>query len=71
MNTELEGKFARLPDGQQVRIEIVYDDSYASVRRIDGEWQGMIAVCEVSKLTLTPPSGEIESGGTAAARIPT
>jgi hypothetical protein len=71
MNTELEGKFARLLDGQQVRMEIAYDDSYASVRRIDGEWQAMIGVCEVSKLTLTPPNSEIDAAGTSAARIPT
>jgi hypothetical protein len=52
-------------------MEIAYDDSYASACRIDGEWQAMIAVCEVSKLTLTPPNSEIEAAGISAARIPT
>ena len=44
------GELARLPDGQSVKIEIVHDDGYATVRRIDGEWAGMIAVCKTDKL---------------------
>jgi hypothetical protein len=47
---DLTGKLARLPDDQLVRIEIVHDDGYATVRRIDGEWTGMIAVCSIDKL---------------------
>ena len=46
----LVGTRALLPDDQPVEIEIVYDDGYATVRRLEGQWQGMIAVCELSKL---------------------
>lgn len=49
---DLTGQVARLPDGQQVRIETVYSDGYASVRRIEGEWKGRNAVCSISKLEL-------------------
>ena len=51
-NDDLTGQVARLPDGQQVRIETVYSDGYASVRRIEGEWMGRNAVCAISKLEL-------------------
>jgi hypothetical protein len=44
------GRFARLSDGQLVRIEIVHHDGYATVRRLEGEWAGTIAVCKVSQL---------------------
>ena len=47
---DLIGKLARLPDGQLVRIEIVHSDGYATVRRTEGEWQGMVAVCAVASL---------------------
>ena len=50
METKLVGTLAHLPDGQRVKIEIVHDDSYATVRRIDGEWAGTIAVCAVNKI---------------------
>jgi uncharacterized membrane protein len=33
-----------------VKIEIVHEDGYATVRRIDGEWNGEIAVCRVESL---------------------
>jgi len=46
----LTGKIARLPDGQRVRIEEVYSDGYATVRRIHGERKGMVAVCAISSL---------------------
>jgi len=46
----LAGTRALLPDDQLVEIEIVHDDGYATVRRLEGQWQGMIAVCELSKL---------------------
>jgi hypothetical protein len=52
METELVGTLARLPDGQQVRIEIIYDDGFAKVRRTDGEWTGKVAVCAIEKLEL-------------------
>ena len=47
---DLAGKLAHLPDGQLVKIEIVHADGYATVRRIDGEWAGEIAVCRVESL---------------------
>jgi hypothetical protein len=50
MENQLVGQLARLPDGQRVRVETVYEDGYARVRRIDGDWAGQIAVCAVSKL---------------------
>jgi hypothetical protein len=46
----LRGALARLPDGQLVRIEEVHPDGYATVRRAEGEREGTMAVCEVSKL---------------------
>jgi hypothetical protein len=49
------GKLAQLPDGQLVLIEIVYTDGYASVRRIDGERKGSLAICAVDKLTIAAP----------------
>jgi len=54
MDTKLVGQTARLPDGQTVKIETVHDDGYATVRRMEGEWKGEIAVCEIAKLTLLP-----------------
>ena len=50
METKLEGPFARLPDGQLVKIATIYSDGFASVRRIEGEMAGEIAVCKVSSL---------------------
>ncbi len=47
----LVGKEAKLPDGQRVRIEKV-EDSIATVRRIDGQFKGEIAVIAVEKLKL-------------------
>jgi hypothetical protein len=47
---DLTDQFAQLPDGQPVKIEIVHEDGYATVRRIDGEWNGEIAVCRVESL---------------------
>lgn len=46
----LVGARALLPDDHLVEIEIVHDDGYATVRRLEGEWQGLIVVCELSKL---------------------
>jgi hypothetical protein len=47
----LPGKLARLPDGQLVKIEKVYeDDQKALVRRVAGEFEGEIAICAVAKL---------------------
>ena len=47
---DLLGKLARLPDGQLVKIEEVHSDGYATVRRIEGERRGKIALCAISKL---------------------
>jgi len=44
------GTLAHLPDGQLVRLEIVYEDGYATVRRVEGERKGTIAVCAIGKL---------------------
>jgi len=52
MENELVGQLARLPDDQLVKIEIVYSDGFAKVRRIAGEWTGEIAVCKLSSLRL-------------------
>ena len=46
-------KCARLPDGQPVKIEAVHSDGFASVRRVEGEMAGEIAVCKVSSLLTT------------------
>jgi hypothetical protein len=54
-----QGKLARLPDGQAVKIETVYEDGFASVRRIDGPHVGTIAVCLVSKLEETDASDSL------------
>jgi hypothetical protein len=50
-NDELKGKEARLPDGQRVVIEEV-EDGQATVRRLDGDRAGTVAVCDVEKLTI-------------------
>jgi len=52
MEDKLVGQLARLPDGQFVRIEIVHSDGFATVRRIEGEWAGEIALCRLSSLKL-------------------
>ena len=59
---DLTGQVARLPDGQQVRIETVYSDGYASVRRIEGEWTGLKAVCAISKLELLNNEMDMNEG---------
>ena len=50
-NDELKGKEARLPDGQRVIIEEV-SDGYATVRRVDGDRMGTVAVCAVGKVIM-------------------
>jgi len=49
MDTKSEGHLARLPDGQRVRIESCEGDS-ATVRRVDGDRAGTLAVCALDKL---------------------
>jgi hypothetical protein len=56
METKLEGPFARLPDGQFVKIAAVHSDGFASVRRIEDEMAGEIAVFRVSNLE--PENGD-------------
>ena len=56
---DLTGKIARLPDGQRVRIETVFPDGYATVRRIEGERKETIAICKVSKPLLDEESAKI------------
>ena len=56
METKLEGQLARLPNGEPVKIEAVHSDGFASVRRIEGEMAGEIAVCRVS--SLEPENGD-------------
>jgi hypothetical protein len=50
METELVGTLIRLPDGQRVTIETVHVDDYVSLRRVDDERAGRIAVCAIEKL---------------------
>jgi len=40
METKLEGPFARLPDGQLVKIAAFHLDGFASVQRVEGEMTG-------------------------------
>jgi len=47
---DLTGKLARLPDGQLVRVETVHPDGYATVIRVEGEYEGMMAVCAIKSL---------------------
>jgi hypothetical protein len=49
-SNKLIGAFARLPDGQLVRIETIYADGFASVRRVKGKWKGQKAVCLIARL---------------------
>lgn len=49
---DLTGTLAQLPDGQLVIIEEIHADGYATVRRIDGDRAGTLAVCKVSKLAM-------------------
>lgn len=47
---QLIGGQARLPDGELVTVEEIYDDGYAAVRRTQGPMAGTIAICAVSSL---------------------
>lgn len=46
------GQLAGLPDGQRVRIEEIHSDGYATVRGMDGERAGLIAVCALAQLEI-------------------
>jgi hypothetical protein len=47
------GALARLPNNELVRIEIVFDDGNARVRRIEDDREGTIALCAINKLLPT------------------
>ena len=47
--TDPKNQFARLPDGQEVRIESREGDS-ALVRRINGSRKGTLSLCPLDKL---------------------
>jgi len=44
------GALARLPNDELVRIEVVYPDGEARVRRIECEREGTLAICAIDKL---------------------
>ena len=48
--SDLIGKDAYLPDGQRVLVEEVFQDGRASVRQLEGECRGMVAVCAIASL---------------------
>ena len=50
METVEVGQIVRLPHGEPVKVEIVYDDGQVMLRRIEGERAGTIALCSVSSL---------------------
>ena len=50
METVEVGQIVRLPHGESVKVEIVYDDGQVRLRRIEGDQAGTIALCSVSSL---------------------
>ena len=50
MKTVEVDQIVRLPHGEPVKVEIVYDDGQVRLRRIEGERAGTIALCSVSSL---------------------
>jgi hypothetical protein len=46
------GRYALLPSGQLVVIDIVHGDGYASLRRVGGELSGRVAVCKMASLQI-------------------
>jgi hypothetical protein len=65
----IAGTRALLPDDQLVEIELVHEDGYATVRRLEGQWQGMIAVCELSKLRPLENPSTADSSNDSSARV--
>lgn len=63
MKTATVGTDALLPDGERVKIEIVHEDGYATVRRIDGDRAGQIAVCAIEKLELIERDSGMRTSG--------
>jgi hypothetical protein len=54
---DTKGRFAKLPDGQRVVIEEI-ENGLATVRRVDGEWEGKVAVCSISSLEMELPTSD-------------
>jgi hypothetical protein len=48
----LTGRYALLPSEELVVIDTVHDDGYASLRRIEGELAGRVAVCKMTSLQI-------------------
>lgn len=52
INGLLPGRTAYLPDDELVIVEEVYADGYATVRRVNGDFAGTIAVCKGDSLRI-------------------
>ena len=52
------GELAHLPDGELVRIEAIYRDRIARVRRIEGEFAGSIILCRLDQLEIVKEASE-------------
>ena len=42
-------QIARLPDGQRIIVDKVHSDGYVTGGRIDGEREGSVVVCAITK----------------------
>jgi hypothetical protein len=54
MDTISVGQIVRLPHGEPVRVEIIYDDGKAKLRRIEGDLAGTVVLCRISSLEPLP-----------------
>ena len=68
METISVGQIVRLPHGEPVKVEIIYDDGDARVRRITGERAGTIALCRISKLLPIEDENEPAEGSSSGGR---
>lgn len=50
METVEVGQIVRLPHGEPVKVEFVYDDGQVRLRRIQGDLASTIALCSISRL---------------------
>ena len=50
METVSVDEIVRLPHGERVKVENIYEDGEVSVRRIEGDRTGTLAICEIAKL---------------------
>lgn len=39
-----------MSDGSRIKVEVVHSDGYVSARQVEGEFEGMLVVCAISKL---------------------